>query len=95
MPKDEADPEDPMELNGVALWTEEDTQESMAECFIVEFIRLGYDHQRILGLFRNPFYIGMHMVLENRGEEYVRRKIESTFAQRGRTICWTPEGGKP
>lgn len=93
MPKDEVDPEDPMELNGVALWTEEDTQEAMAECFIVEFMRLGYDHNRIFALFGNPFYIGMHMVLENRGEAYVRRKIESLFAQWGRTVSWAPKGG--
>ena len=92
MPKDEVDPEDPMELNGVALWTEEDTRETMAECFIVEFMRLGYDHHRILALFGNPYYIGMHMVLENQGEAYVRQKIESTFAQWGRPVCWTPEG---
>ena len=33
MPKDEFDFEDPLELNGVAFLTEEDTSAEMAECF--------------------------------------------------------------
>jgi hypothetical protein len=84
MPKDEADPDDPMELKGMAFLTEEDTSEAMAECFVEEFMRMGYDGPRILALFHNPFYIGVNMVLQNRGEEYVRSLIERTFVQWGR-----------
>ena len=93
MPKNEIDPDDPMELNGVALMTDQDTQEAMAECFITDFMRLGFDHRRIFGLFHNPFYIGMHMVLENRGENFVREMIERTFAQWGRPVSWKCETG--
>jgi hypothetical protein len=94
MPKDEFDPEDPMELCGVGLLTEEDTTEAMAECFIEEFLRLGYNHKQILALFRNPFYVGVNMVLQNRGEPYVRDVIAQTFARWGRLIQWPPLSGE-
>jgi hypothetical protein len=89
MPKDEFDLEDPMELQGMALLTSEDTSEAMTECFVEEFMRMGYDAKRIFALFRNPFYIGMNMVLQNRGEAYVRGVIEEVFARWGRPV----EGG--
>jgi hypothetical protein len=84
MPKDEFDFEDPLELNVVALLTEEDTTEAMCECFIEEFMRLGYNHKQILALFRNPHYLGMNMVMEKRGEQFVRDQITEIFARWGR-----------
>jgi hypothetical protein len=88
MPKDEFDFEDPMELNGVGLVCEEDTTEAMAECFIEEFMRLGYNHKQLLALFRNPHYIGMNLVMQNRGEPFVREKISEVFARWGRQVQW-------
>jgi len=79
MPKNEVDPEDPMELHGVALFTEEETNEVMAECFIEEFMRMGHGADHILALFRNPHYTGVHMVWENRGEPFIREKIVEVF----------------
>ncbi len=79
MPKDEIDPEDPLELHGVALMTHEDTSESMSECFIEEFMRLGHSPARILALFRNRHYTGPNMVLQNRGEDFVKDKIVEVF----------------
>ena|SRR3989344_4973387 len=90
MPKDEFDFDDPMELQGVGLFTSEETTEAMAECFIEEFLRMGFDHHRILDLFKNPFYIGMNMVLQNRGEEFVRNFIQETFEKWGRQVAWSP-----
>ena len=93
MPKDEFDFEDPFELTGVALMTEEDTSEAMCECFIEEFLRMGYNHKQLLALFKNPHYIGMNMVLRNRGEQYVRDQIADVFARWGREVVWaTPVG---
>ena len=86
MPKDEFDLDDPMELNGVALLTDEDTTEAMAECFIEEFLLMGYNHKQMLALFRNPHYLGMNMVLQNRGEQFVRDKIAEIFARWSRPI---------
>jgi hypothetical protein len=91
MPKDEFDPDDPMELCGVGIVTEEDTSTAMAECFIEEFIRLGYNHKQILALFRNPHYTGMNMVLQNKGEDFVRTCILETFAKRGKAVKWHSE----
>jgi hypothetical protein len=91
MPKDEFDFEDPLELNGVAFLTQEDTTDAMSECFIEEFMRMGYKAKQILALFRNPHYIGMNMVLEKRGEQFVREQIKRTFAVWGKRTY--EEGG--
>ena len=88
MPKDEFDFDDPMELSGVGLMTTEDTTDAMAECFIEEFMRLGYNHKQVLALFRNPHYLGMNMVLQNRGEPFVRDKITEIFSRWGRPVAW-------
>jgi len=86
MPKDEFDFDDPMELSGVALFTEEDTTEAMCECFIEEFMRMGHNHKQILALFRNPHYLGTNLVLQKRGEPFIRDQITEIFARWGRTV---------
>ena len=88
MPKDESDPEDPLELCGVGLLTDEDTCEPMTECFVEEFMRLGHTPDGILALFRNPHYTGMHLVLEHRGEDFVKAKIVEVFGWWGRAVTW-------
>ncbi|MBI2927762.1 MAG: hypothetical protein HYY24_18865 [Verrucomicrobia bacterium] len=95
MPKDEFDFDDPMELNGVGLVCEEDTTEPMTECFVEEFMRLGYNHKQMLALFRNPHYIGMNMVLQNKGEQFVRDKIAEVFARWGRSVTWSGQTAGP
>ena len=85
MPKDEFDFDDPLELNGMALPSEVDTTDAMTECFVEEFLRMGYTDRQILALFRNPHYLGMNMVLQNRGEVYVKECIATVFARWGRT----------
>ena len=91
MPKNEFDFDDPLELNGVGLAGEEDTTEAMAECFIEEFMRLGYNAQQMLALFRNPHYIGMNMVVQNRGEQFVRDRIEDIAMRWGRPVKWAEQ----
>jgi hypothetical protein len=88
MPKDEFDFEDPMELNGMAFATAEDTTDLMAECFVEEYMRLGHNHKQVLALFRNSYYIGMHMVLEKRGESFIKNLISEIFARWGRKVDW-------
>jgi hypothetical protein len=88
MPKDEIDPEDPMELCGVGFATREDTSELMTECFVEEFMRLGHSAGQILALFRNPHYTGMNRVLQNRGEAFVRAKILEVFGWWQRDVVW-------
>lgn len=86
MPKDEVDPEDPMELSGMALLTEEDTSEDMTECFVEEFMRMGHSPAQVLQLFRSEFYVSANMVLQNRGEQFVREKIVEIFSRWGRNV---------
>jgi hypothetical protein len=92
MPKDEFDLADPLELNGVALLTDEDTTDAMCECFIEEFMRMGYSPMQVLALFRNPHYLGMNMVLEQRSEQSVRDRIAETYARWGRPVTWPVDG---
>jgi hypothetical protein len=92
MPKDEFDPEDPLELNGAVFLTPEDTTNAMCECFIEEFLRMGYGPQQILALFRDPQYLGMNMVMQNRGMQFVRHSITEAFARWGRTVTWPEDG---
>jgi hypothetical protein len=87
MPKDEFDFEDPFELSGMALATQEDTTGDMAECFIEEFMRMGYNAKQILALFRNPHYLGPNMVLEKRGELFVRDLLIDVFARWGKPVA--------
>lgn len=77
-----------MELQGVAFFTEEDTTEAQAECFVEEFLRMGFDHHRILNLFKDTHYIGMNMILKNRGEAFVLHLIERVFNQWGYRVTW-------
>jgi hypothetical protein len=87
MPKDEFDFEDPLELNGVALFSHEDTTNDMAECFTEEFMRMGYSHKQILALFRNPQYLGPNLALQKRGEPVIRDTITEVFARWGRPVA--------
>ena len=95
MPKDEFDFADPFELNGMAFLSHEDTTEAMTECFIEEFMRLGYNAKQILALFRNPHYTGMNMVVQNRGEQFVFDRIAELFARWGKPVTWPGSAPQP
>src|SRR5207249_4763557 len=53
------------------------------------FMRIGYNHKQVLALFRNSHYVGPNMVLQNKGEQFVRDAIADTFARWGRPIRWS------
>jgi hypothetical protein len=91
MPKDEFDFDDPLELNGVSVECTEDTTAAMTECFVEEFLRLGYNHKQILALFRNPQYLGMNLAMKKRGEPFVRDTIAEVFARRGKAVTWADQ----
>ncbi len=71
--------EDPLELVGVQMKEGPDDHDlaEMAGCFIEEYARMGWNGERILKLFRNPFYRGPYQILRARGEEFVRERIET------------------
>lgn len=49
----------------------------MAEAFIIEFKRMRWSNERILDMFRNPFYMGPHYVCKVKGEKFVVDLINS------------------
>ncbi len=73
------EPEDPMALVGVRLQQGPNDQAlvEMARCFVEEYARMGWSGERIMRLFRNPFYRGPHQILRVKGEEFVRGLIET------------------
>ncbi len=73
------EPEDPMALVGVGLerGPDDEALTEMAWCFVEEYARMGWSGERILRLFRNPFYRGPHQILRMKGEDFVRSLIES------------------
>jgi hypothetical protein len=83
MPHDEFVDEDPMELTGIVLPGEPGQLEAMAECFIEEYIRLGWTEQRLMTLFVNPMFLATHRVYRLKGETYVRDLIGRTLARWG------------
>ena len=93
MPRNEFDIEDPLGLNGVALVTEQDTTDAMCECFVEEFMRMGYSPEQVLALFRNAEYLGLYLVLEKRGEQFVRGRVAEVYAKWGRGPVVLGDGG--
>ena len=87
MPKNECDPEDPMELVGVELPAQDESSvRDMALCFAEEFIRDGWRKERVLALFTNPFYRMPHAIWKSKGDDYVKAIVEEAAG------IW---GGKP
>jgi hypothetical protein len=68
MPHGDPDPTDPNVLVGVELPAGVEATRDMAWVFAEEFARMGFDAPRILGLFRSPFYSGVHQTLRTLGE---------------------------
>lgn len=90
MPKDDPDVADPLQLAGCVLSSAESEAalDLMAETFIDEFLRMGWKDERLLELFRTPFYRGPHAVWRARGEGFVasliavRREVLRAAARR-------------
>ncbi len=89
------EPDDPMQLVGVALPAGGEALDEMARCLIEEYLRNGWEEEPLLALFRQPFYRGLHAIYRARGETYVRSLITETRARWGvwRTVEEAKEGG--
>jgi len=89
------EPEDPMALVGVGLDRGPDDRAltEMAWCFVEEYAGMGWSEERILHLFRNPFYRGPHRILNLKGEPFVRDLIDRVGRMRGHVRA--PDRGRP
>jgi hypothetical protein len=68
MPYKDPDPTDPNMLVGVMLPAEAEATRDMAYVFAEEFARMGFGRDRLLWLFKNPFYGGAHGAYQALGE---------------------------
>ena len=84
MPYGDPDPTDPNVLVGVGLPAEAGTMTEMAYVFAEEFCRMGWDAQRILRVFSNPFYAGAYRAYRALGESAVREIVEECVGVWGR-----------
>ncbi|NUN48444.1 MAG: hypothetical protein HUU15_06410 [Candidatus Brocadiae bacterium] len=84
MPKDEMDETDPMQFVGMGVPAGPGADEDMVRAVVEEFMLLGFDRNRLLGLFRNSFYAGTHRIWRERGEAYVTDLLDKVLAE------WTP-----
>ncbi len=78
------EPEDPLALVGVVLerGPDDGALTEMAWCFVEEYARMGWSGERIMRLFRNPFYRGPHQILRMKGEDFVHGLIETVDGKR-------------
>jgi hypothetical protein len=74
----DAEPDDPLELVGVPVPVDEATFDEMARCLIEEYVRDGWSDDRLLALFRSPFYAGLHVIWRLRGRDWVTGEIADT-----------------
>lgn len=75
MPKDEFIAEDPMELVGIVLPGEAGQLEAMAEAIVEEYVRLGWEAERLMTLFRHPMFLATHRIYTLKGEKYIQDVI--------------------
>ena len=97
MPKDEFDPEDPLELVGVEVPTDPD---QALEDIVQEYLMMGYKPAQIFFLFRSPYYGATHNIYRVRGHDYVRERIYAMAAQWNKgwlhgAAVTLPTGGAP
>ena len=84
MPYDDPDPEDPNVLVGVELPADAESTRQMAWAFAEEFAALGFDEERLLALFAQPFYAGAHQALRVLGAAEIRSIVTESLSVWGR-----------
>ena len=84
MPYDDPDPADPQMLVGITLPGSAAATREMAETFADEFAQLGLDRDRILALYRVPFYAGAHAAWRQLGEAEIARIVDESLRVWGR-----------
>ena len=84
MPYRDPDPSDPNMLVGVSLPPNRESTREMAWVFAEEFVQLGFNEDRLLTLFRRPFYAGAHQAYRLLGEPEIRSIVREALEFWGR-----------
>ncbi len=80
MPYEDPAATDPMTLHGVVVETKnDDAMSEMAECFVEEYIRSGFDEERMLQMFKTKGYAGPFLAYQTLGETTIRKIIAELF----------------
>lgn len=80
MPKNEIDPEDPMEFVGVELSGQSEAAlRDMALCFAEEFAREGWNEEKLTQMFKNPFYKGPYLAWQQKGDNFIREIVREAI----------------
>ncbi len=77
MPYHDPDATDPMTLHGVVVETEDGgPMREMAECFVEEYLRSGFDARRVLWMFKTRGFAGPFLAYCTLGEDTIRKIID-------------------
>ena len=87
MPYDDPEAGDPHELVGVSLPGDEATTLEMATAFADEFAQIGFDRERLLQVFGNPFYAGAHAARQLLGDAEITRIVAESLRAYGGRVC--------
>jgi hypothetical protein len=93
MPYKDPDSTDPNMLVGVVLPADAEATRDMAYVFAEEFARMGYDRDRLLGLFKNSFYGGAYGAYHSLGEREICSIIDECVNAWGRVQFSIADGG--
>ncbi len=72
----EFEDDDPMELVGTLMDSEEEDIEQMGITFVEEFARMQWAREEILEVFTNPFYRAPHSVYRAKGKAFITGLID-------------------
>ncbi len=75
-----AEPEDPMTLHATPVAGD---PEVMLRCVVQEYAWMGWDAERIVSLFRDPFYPALNSLLQFYGEAGIRERIATVLSRSG------------
>lgn len=78
------DPNDPNMLIGVEVPATAETTREMAYVFAEEFARIGFDKEKLMRIFRRPFYAGAHRAYLELGEQEIETIVDECIAIWGR-----------
>ncbi len=68
---------DPFEMVQMVLDApaDDDFYREMAQTFVEEYMMMGWTDEKLLSMFRDPFYQGPHSILQKKGELFVTQLI--------------------
>lgn len=78
MPHDHPEAGDPMQLVGCGAPGD---LEHMAEAIVDEYLRFGFDRDRLLAMFREPFFAMTHAVWRHKGDAWCEALIARVAAR--------------